>query len=236
VTFRYPESPDDALRHVSLTIERGETIGVVGQTGSGKSTLLDLIVGLLDPSDGEISVNGEPLWKVRKAWLEELAVVSQTVFLLDDTIQNNIALGVGQGAVDYESLSQAVEIAQLEQFIATLPHGLETTVGEHGIKLSGGQRQRIAIARALYRKPSVLVLDEGTSALDGNTEAKVLSALSALGDGMTLLHVAHRMSTVRRCDRLVMIESGGIAGIGSFDELISQNEEFESLTRSQFQS
>ena len=236
VTFRYPESPSDAVQQITLTIDRGETIGVVGQTGSGKSTLLDLIVGLLDPSEGGIYVNGKPLPEVRRAWLEELAVVSQAIFLLDDSIRNNVALGIPEEDIDNDLIAKAIETAQLTEFISTLPHGHETVVGERGVKLSGGQRQRIAIARAVYRQPSVLVLDEGTSALDSNTEARVLSSLSRLRDNMTLINVAHRMSTIRSCDRLVLITDGRIADIGSFDELVARNEEFESLTRSYFES
>lgn len=235
VSFRYPEASRDAVAHIDLTIARGESLGVVGQTGSGKSTLLDLMVGLLDPSEGQVLVDGRPMQQVRKGWQKQIAVVSQSVFLIDDTIKNNIALGQAREELDETAFAQAVQAAQLQDFVATLPKGSDTLVGEHGVRLSGGQRQRIAIARALYRRPSVLVLDEGTSALDNRTESLVLSSLSELGDELTLINVAHRVSTVRMCDRLILISEGRIADSGPYDELIARNKEFESLTRSQFQ-
>lgn len=200
-----------ALADVSLRIAAGEHVGVAGPTGGGKSTLLDLLMGLLEPDEGEIRVDGRPLGPAaRHAWQAGLAHVPQSIYLADDTIAANIAFPRPADELDDERLAVAIGAAQLESFLAGLPEGLGTRVGERGVRLSGGQRQRIGLARALYRRPRLLILDEATSALDQETEAAVLAALDSLRDGLTLVTVAHRASTLAVCDRLIRVEGGRV--------------------------
>jgi ATP-binding cassette, subfamily B, bacterial PglK len=229
VTFRYEGTEEDVLSDVDLRIERGETVGICGTTGSGKTTLVDLITGLLEPTAGRILIDGRELAEDVRGWQRNLAVVPQMVFLIDDTLRRNIALGIPDSEVDDEAVSEAVKLAQLDEFIAGLPRGLDTTVGERGVRISGGQRQRIAIARALYRKVSVLVFDEGTSALDNTTEAQLMQALERLQGDHTIILVAHRLSTVRNCDKVVYTVRGRIEGLGTYDELLAYHPGFRSL-------
>jgi len=230
ISFAYGADGPTVLSDVSLTIQRGEFIGICGPTGGGKSTLVDLLVGLLQPTSGTVSVDGvvlgrRPLW-----WWDQLGVVSQNVFLTDDTLRNNIAFGEQAGsAVDEERLSRCVRRAQLEPVIAQLDHGLDTLVGERGVRLSGGQRQRVAIARALYREPEVLVLDEGTSALDGATERALVTAIDEATHRRTLIAIAHRITTIRNADRIIVVADGRIQDVGTYDELLDRNELFQAL-------
>jgi ATP-binding cassette, subfamily B, bacterial PglK len=226
VTFRYEGTRQHALKSVQVTIKPGEAIGVCGPTGGGKSTLVDLIVGLQEPTAGRVVVDGNSIHNHLAAWQIQLGVVSQSVFLLDGTLRENIALGIPNDEIDDELVAEAVRLAQLETFIASLPQGLETRVGERGVRLSGGQRQRVAIARALYRRPSVVVFDEGTSALDNETETELVEALERLRGERTLIMVAHRLTTVRRCDRILVVEDGRISDTGTFDELASRHRLF----------
>ncbi len=210
VGFRFPEGRF-ALRDVSFRIRAGEHVGIAGETGGGKSTLLDLLMGLLDPDEGEILVDGRPLdAATRPAWQAGLAHVPQAIYLADDTIAANIAFPRGAEGMDKQLLASAVRAAQLDEFLAGLPEGLNTYVGERGVRLSGGQRQRIGLARALYRRPRLLILDEATSALDEATEKAVLAALQGLRGGMTLVTVAHRATTLAACDRLIRVEAGRV--------------------------
>lgn len=212
VGFRYPEGRFD-LAEVDLRIRAGEHVGIAGATGGGKSTLLDLMMGLLEPDEGAILVDGRPLDAAsRPAWQAGLAHVPQAIYLADDTIAANIAFPRPAAGMDQERLAAAVRAAQLESFLAGLPDGLETYVGERGVRLSGGQRQRIGIARALYRRPRLLILDEATSALDEATETAVLAALQALRGDLTLITVAHRATTLAACDRLIRVEGGRVSG------------------------
>jgi ATP-binding cassette, subfamily B, bacterial PglK len=165
------------------------------------------------------------------SWFAKLGVVPQMVFLVDDTLRRNIALGVDDDAIDEDALQEAVQLAQLEEFVATLPAGLDTEVGERGVRLSGGQRQRVAIGRALYRRPEVLIFDEGTSALDNTTESVLISSLERLRGTHTILLIAHRLSTVRNADRVVYLEAGRIAGLGTFEELRAESEGFRALAQ-----
>jgi ATP-binding cassette, subfamily B, bacterial PglK len=229
VSFRYEGADHDALRNVDLVIRRGETIGICGPTGSGKTTLVDLISGLLEPTEGQISIDGNPLGDDLGAWQASLGVVPQMVFLTNDTLRRNIALGVPDQDVDDEAVAEAVSLAQLDDFVSSLADGLDAVVGERGVRISGGQRQRIAIARAVYRKPEVLILDEGTSALDNSTESSLMSALNHLRGRHTIILVAHRLSTVRACDRVAYVEDGRLAGLGTFDDLVLRSEGFRSL-------
>lgn len=229
VAFAYDEDGPWVLRDVDLRIRPGEAIGVCGPTGGGKTTLVDLLTGLLPPSRGRVTVDGADLRDHARGWQRTLGVVPQDVFLIDDTIRYNIALGVAHEEIDQEALAEAVHLAQLERFLADLPDGLDTVVGERGVRLSGGQRQRVAIARALYRRPRVLVFDEGTSALDNTTEAALRDALERLRGSHTIIMVAHRLSTVRSCDRIAYVEAGRIAGVGTFDELAANTPAFRRM-------
>jgi ATP-binding cassette, subfamily B, bacterial PglK len=226
MSFRYEGAVVDALSEVNVRIRRGESIGVVGPTGGGKTTLVDVILGLLSPTEGTVRVDGEDIRNHTAAWMKNLGMVPQELFLVDDTLRRNIALGVDDSKIDEERVRRAVRMAQLEDVVATLDEGLDTTVGERGVRLSGGQRQRVAIARALYRDPSVVIFDEGTSALDNVTEAELMAALELLRSDRTLIIVAHRLSTVRACDRVLFVRSGRIVDEGTYDELLAHDSGF----------
>jgi ATP-binding cassette, subfamily B, bacterial PglK len=229
VAFSYADGAPPALVDVNLRIERGESIGICGPTGGGKSTLVDLISGLLHPSSGEVLVDGRPLDDHPSWWYAELGVVSQSVYLLDGTLRQNIAFGRRDDDIDEELLHRSVERSQLQEVVKRLPLGLETPVGERGIKLSGGQRQRVAIARALYREPSVIIFDEGTSALDAATEGALVAALDDLRVGRTLISVAHRIATVRHVDRIIVVNGGRIVHEGGYAELLDHSALFRQL-------
>ena len=214
VSFRYEGADRDTLTNVCLHIRPGESIGIAGATGSGKTTLIDLIARLLQPAAGRIMVDGQDLREHTREWQCSLGVVSQTVFLIDDTIRRNVALGVFEQHIDDRRVEEVIRLACLEDFVRSLPEGLETTVGERGVRLSGGQRQRVAVARALYRRPQVLILDEGTAALDTTTESRLLDGLSSLRGTLTVVHVAHRLSTLEKCDRVLHVEGGRVAEVG----------------------
>ncbi|MAA74145.1 MAG: ABC transporter ATP-binding protein [Salinisphaeraceae bacterium] len=219
--FHYPSSTTPILENVNLAIKKGDKVGFLGATGSGKSTLLDVLMGLLEPTEGQLTVDGEILNRqTRRAWQKHIAHVPQSIFLSDATIAENIAFGADLKSIDHQRLEDAARRAHILEFIQQQPEGFETTVGERGIRLSGGQRQRIGIARALYKHSSVLVLDEATSALDENTEAAVVAAINKLGDNPTVLIVAHRLSTLRHCDYVVELSKGRVINSGSYDEVI----------------
>jgi ATP-binding cassette subfamily B protein len=222
VRLNYPgRSP--ALRDVSLRIAQGERIGLVGVTGSGKSSFLDLLMGLIDPSEGSIRIDGEPLDdRSRAGWQAQIAHVPQSVYLADSSIAANIAFAEPEDAIDLARVEAAARQAQLHGFIDALPEGYGTRVGERGIRLSGGQRQRIAIARALYKRARVLIFDEATGALDRETELAIMAGVEALGRDMTVLIVAHRVSALAGCDRILRIEGGRIVESGSHAKLIGE--------------
>ena len=239
VSFGYEGGPPYALENISFTIERGQSVGIVGPTGAGKSTLVDVLLGLLPPTVGRVLIDGEPLEGRERAWQRQIGYVSQDVYLLDDSLRRNIAFGVPEGAIDEARLSTAVTQARLDEVVAALPSRLETVIGENGVRLSGGQRQRVAIARALYHDPPVLFFDEATAALDSQTEREVTEAISHLRQGYggeanvpglrTVIAIAHRLSTVKNCDKLIYLRDGKLAGIGTFSDLTSDTT-FRQLT------
>ena len=213
VGFSYPIG-DPVLHDVDFTIRKGERIGIAGTTGSGKSTLMDLLLGLLEPTEGEILIDGHRLdHQLRAGWQAEIAHVPQSIYLADDTLAANIAFGVPADEVDQARVEAAARSAGIADFIATQPDGYQSTTGERGIRLSGGQRQRIGIARALYKKASVLVFDEATSALDTRTERGIMGSVEALDRDMTIIMIAHRLTTLTDCDRIIHLEHGRIERI-----------------------
>jgi ABC-type multidrug transport system fused ATPase/permease subunit len=211
VTYRYPSSADNALESISVIVRRGEAIGLFGPSGVGKTTLVDVILGLLTPDSGVVRVDGQDVLPQLRDWQDQIGYVPQAIFLSDDTLRNNIAFGLPSEEIDEISVRRALKAAQLEDFVRGLPAGLDTVVGERGVRLSGGQRQRIGIARALYNDPAVLVLDEATSALDAETERGVMEAVRALRGLKTVLIVSHRSSTVAYCDRVYLLRRGRVA-------------------------
>lgn len=223
VSFTYPGTAGSALAEIDVTIQAGESVGIVGPTGGGKTTLVDVILGLLEPSQGVVQVDGVDIQTRLRGWQANLGVVPQMVFLTDDTLRRNVALGVPDDEIDEDAVRDAIRLAQLEDFIAALPDGPDTYIGERGVRVSGGQRQRLAIARALYRQPNVLVFDEGTSALDNETEAALMAALEQLRTGRTVITVAHRLSTVASCDRVLLVHEGRIADTGTYHELAGRH-------------
>lgn len=219
------------LSDINAVIRKGESIGIVGETGAGKSTLLDLILGLLEPTIGSVRIDGVNVHENVRGWHANIGLVPQTIYLLDDTIRRNVAYGLPDTSVDEDSIEEAVKLAQLDEFVATLPKGLDTVVGERGVKLSGGQRQRVAIARALYRQPKVLIFDEGTASLDNVTEAELLKAIDGLREDHTIITVAHRLTTVKGCDQILLLDSGRLIDQGTYDELERRSDFFREMIR-----
>jgi len=221
ITYAYPGAEAPALKDISLVIQRGETVGFIGASGAGKSTLVDILLGLLTADKGEVRVDGKDIQAQLRNWQDQIGYVPQSIFLTDDTLRRNVAFGLPNEQIDDAAVQRAIQAAQLEEFVASLPDGLETLVGERGIRLSGGQRQRIGIARALYHDPAVLVLDEATSALDTTTERGVMQAVTALQGSKTILIVAHRISTVEHCNRLYRLHEGMVIEEGTPDTMVS---------------
>ncbi len=230
VSYTYPSATTPAITDVSLTIRRGESIGIIGQTGAGKSTLVDVILGLLPPTAGRLVVDGRDLSTTAVPWKRRVGYVPQALYLIDDTLQRNIALGIPDREIDPDRIRAVVTAAQLDPFVASLPAGLGTEVGERGVRLSGGERQRLAIARALYHDPDVLIFDEATASLDVQTEAEITRTITSLHDVKTVIVIAHRLSTVRACDRLVWLSAGRVVDIGSFEDLKRRRADFRAFT------
>lgn len=221
VSFHYGTGPD-VLRGIDLTISKGSRIAFIGKTGSGKSTIMDLVMGLLDPTAGEICVDGIPVREQRAAWQTQIAHVPQAIYLSDASIAENIAFGIEPALIEQSRLEDAARKADIHDFIMGLAKQYQTEVGERGVRLSGGQRQRIGIARALYKQSKVLIFDEATSALDDDTEAAIMHAIDKLGRDLTMLTIAHRLSTVRNCDRIYRLSAGRIETSGNFDEVVAK--------------
>lgn len=222
VNFQYEGAASLTLQGISLSIAKGASVGFIGGSGAGKSTLVDVLIGLLNPSSGGIKIDGVDIQRNLRGWQDKIGYVPQSIFLKDDTLRRNVAFGVPEDQIDERAVERAIASARLDEFVGSLPEGLETKVGERGVRLSGGQRQRIGIARALYNNPEVLVLDEATSSLDVETESDVMEAVNALHGQKTLLIVAHRLSTVAKCDRLFRLENGCLVWEGEPKNIMSQ--------------
>ena len=233
IQYLYPRTNEPVLSDINLTIPKRTSVAFVGPTGSGKTTLADLILGLLEPTSGEILIDGIPLTgENRIRWQKNLGYVPQHIFLSDDTVTRNIAFGIPEHLIDHETVEQAARTAGIHDFIThELPKGFDTIVGERGIRLSGGQRQRIGIARALYHDPEVLVLDEATSSLDVITEEMVYRAIEHLSKTKTLIIIAHRLSTVKNCDTIYLLDRGKIITEGNFEVLAKENPQFQEMVR-----
>ena len=221
------------LRDVDFLVERSQSVGIVGHTGSGKSTLIDILMGLLEPSAGRLCVDGRPVdQELRRCWRSSVGYVPQAVYLKDDSILANVAFGLPENSVDRGLAMKALEAARLDEFVSSLELGLDSPVGENGVRLSGGQRQRLGIARALYHDPELLIFDEATSSLDNVTEREVMLAIEELSGKKTVVLVAHRIETVRQCDRIYVLEKGRIIASGSYDELMKTSRAFQALALS----
>ncbi len=208
IVYAYPGTEKKIFDHASLTIPIGKSVGIVGTSGAGKSTVVDILLGLLKVQQGQITADGVDVMTRYRAWLKNVGYIPQMIFMLDDTIRRNVCFGVPEERIDEDRLWEALREAQLDEFIRTLPEGLETSIGERGIRLSGGQRQRIGIARALYNDPEVLILDEATSALDNDTEAAIMESINRFQGRKTLIIIAHRLQTIEKCDLVYRVQDG----------------------------
>lgn len=233
VSYSYPNEDQPAIKNINLSISSESKVGFVGSTGGGKTTTVDLILGLLEPQVGTLEVDDKIIdGKNLKVWQSTIGYVPQNIYLSDDSIIANIAFGVSSEDIDYDSVERVAKIANLHEFIINkLPKKYQTKVGERGVRLSGGQRQRIGIARALYRNPRLLVLDEATSALDNLTEQAVMDAVNNLDKDITVIMIAHRLSTVKECDTIFFLEDGKLTGKGSFEELLKSNKSFQEMNK-----
>jgi ATP-binding cassette subfamily C protein len=231
VSFRYQDAPSPALADISFSVARGEALGLVGASGAGKSTLVDVALGLLTPQTGRVLVDDRDLTGASQVWRHLAGYVPQSVSLIDDTLLNNIAFGVEPDAIDAKKAWQALEKANLAEFCLGLLEGLQTELGERGVRMSGGQRQRVGIARALYRDPAILIFDEATAALDNESEREITRAIEMLHGSKTMIIIAHRLSTVRKCDRLLVMKHGSIIANGTFDSLLRTCPEFSHMVK-----
>lgn len=231
ICYIYPGAPKLALENINIKIPVGNLIGIVGGTGAGKTTLIDLFLGLLEPTEGSIKLDGQTLnADILRSWQKSLGYVPQDIHLNDATIEENIALGIVKSDINQKQLKKAAEMAQINSFIEQeLPEQYQTVVGERGIRLSGGQRQRIGIARALYNDPDLLVLDEATSALDTITEQSMMDSINAIARHKTIIIITHRLSTVKSCDQIMILQNGRINEIGSYEELVIKSDKFREM-------
>jgi len=228
ITFKYPDKKNFSLENISLTIKANTTVGFVGKSGSGKSTLIDVIIGLIKPQQGEITIDRIPLVKQNlRTWQNKIGIVTQTIFLTEGTIAENVAFGIPHDLIKHEQVKKVLKLAHLEEWVLGLENGIHTKVGERGIQLSGGQKQRIGIARALYNETDVLVFDEATSALDGITEKAIMNAIHDFTGKKTLIMIAHRLTTVQKCDQIFMMNKGSIVDNGTYQQLLEKNLQFK---------
>jgi len=229
--YQYPSSTEQALNGVSLRILHGKAVAFVGPSGAGKTTMVDVLLGLLEPQQGEILVDSKNIFYSISAWQQNIGYIPQFIYLSDDSLRRNIAFGLPDNKIDEVKVQQAVELAQLGELVSRLPEGLDTVVGERGTRLSGGQRQRVGIARALYHNPQVLVMDEATSALDSVTEQLIIEAIEALKGERTVIMIAHRLTTVMNCDTIFYMEDGKIVDQGTYPELLQRNKRFREMAK-----
>jgi ATP-binding cassette, subfamily B, bacterial PglK len=231
LTLRYPGKLTPALTNVNLEFSHGESIAIVGPSGAGKTSLVDVLLGVLEPQEGSVEISGFAPIETIINWPGAISYVPQDVAISKGTIRENIALGYPIDVATDELVDSAIRIAHLVEFVSSLPDGIDTQVGERGAKISGGQRQRLGIARAMFTKPSLLVLDEATSALDGETEANISEAIQGLRGSVTVVMIAHRLSTVRSADLVVYMESGKIVATGTFEEVRTQVPDFDNQAK-----
>jgi len=230
ITFTYPGMETNVLNNISLEIASNEVIGFAGSSGSGKTTLIDIILGLISQTHGQFRIDGQDLnSKNIRLWQDKIGCVSQNIFLSDATLLENIAFGIPTELIDIQKINSAIKLSHLEEFVTSLDAGLQTRVGERGVQLSGGQRQRIGIARALYHDPEILIFDEATSALDGITEKVIMNAIHDFSGKKTILIIAHRLATIRKCDKIFLIDKGSIKGSGSYEELMETSPLFNRM-------
>ena len=234
ICYTYPSAEKSSLHNINMVIKCKQTIGFVGSTGSGKTTLADIILGILNPESGSLIIDDNHITnQTMRVWQEKIGYVPQNIYLADASVAENIAFGIEPDQIDNDKVIKAAIIANLDTFIQDeMPQGYETEVGERGVRLSGGQRQRIGIARAMYHQPEILVLDEATSALDNVTEKAVMDAVDTLGHEITIILIAHRLTTVQSCDLIYCLQDGEIEASGTFDELVSKNQKFKSMAES----
>lgn len=221
ITYTYPGAAEPTLKNITLAIQHSESVGFIGTSGAGKSTLVDILLGLLTPDSGQVKVDSQDIQNNLRNWQDQIGYVPQSIFLTDDTLRRNVAFGLPNEQIDDAAVQRAIQAAQLDGFVASLPDGLETLVGERGIRLSGGQRQRIGIARAIYHDPSVLVLDEATSSLDTAIDHEVMQAVRAMQGTKTIIIVAHRLSTIAHCDRLYQLDQGRLVKVVTPETLLA---------------
>jgi ABC-type bacteriocin/lantibiotic exporter with double-glycine peptidase domain len=229
-SFSHGRNPHFQLQDIELNIERGEKIAIVGHSGSGKSTLMDLVLGLFPEFDGSLMVDGRDCRGQETMWQRTIGYVPQSVLMVDDSIKRNVAFGIEDADIDPDAVARAISLAGLDRVVRTQAEGLDTVIGDRGIRLSGGERQRIGIARALYSDPALLILDEATSALDNQTERQIVDSILALSPAKTIVIIAHRLSSVRLCDRVYLMNSGRVIDTGTFEEIAARHPDFVNPT------
>jgi HlyD family secretion protein len=232
VSFTYPGKEAPTLKsQINISISANSAVGIVGESGSGKSTLINILLGLIEPQEGSLKIDKTDINNMnRRSWQNTIGFVAQNIFLSEGTIAENVAFGIPRDQINLEQVQTALELAHLSELIKSLEKGVHTKVGERGVQLSGGQRQRIGIARALYHEAEVLVFDEATSSLDGITEKMIIEAIHEFSGQKTIIMVAHRLKTVKKCDLIFFIDKGKLIDQGTFEELVDRNEHFKNLT------
>jgi len=231
VSFTYPGKEAPTLNQINISISANSAVGIVGESGSGKSTLINILLGLIEPQEGSLKIDKTDINNMnRRSWQNTIGFVAQNIFLSEGTIAENVAFGIPRDQINLEQVQTALELAHLSELIKSLEKGVHTKVGERGVQLSGGQRQRIGIARALYHEAEVLVFDEATSSLDGITEKMIIEAIHEFSGQKTIIMVAHRLKTVKKCDLIFFIDKGKLIDQGTFEELVDRNEHFKNLT------
>lgn len=206
ISFHYPDSDKDIFTDAHMVVPKGKSVGIIGTSGAGKSTVVDILLGLLHAQEGEITCDGVDIFKNYESWLAQVGYIPQSIYLVDESIRDNIAFGIDKDKINEKRIWEVLAEAQLKEFVEELPEGLDTTIGDRGVRLSGGQRQRIGIARALYHDPEILVFDEATSALDNDTEAAVMDAVNSFHGKKTMIIIAHRLNTIEKCDIVYKVE------------------------------